>query len=81
MCEEITECPGTTKLVDELAACGLPLAIATSSRCYAVEKKRLRYVSFHLVSCCVPFQGKTLKYLLAHLGIPFDRRHQACRHV
>jgi beta-phosphoglucomutase-like phosphatase (HAD superfamily) len=83
MCEDINECPGATKLVDELAACGLPLAIATSSRYSAVEKKRLRFVSSHLVFCCVSPKGRLVKYLcltlifrstvvIRHAGI-FDR--------
>merc|ERR1711862_895727 len=43
-CEEITACPGAPELVEELGRkTNLPMAIATSSRKFAVEKKRKRH--------------------------------------
>ena len=42
MCEEIDECPGATALVEALSIQKVPMAIATSSRYSAVEKKRKR---------------------------------------
>jgi pseudouridine 5'-phosphatase len=42
MCEAIDECPGATALVQCLAKLHVPMAIATSSRYSAVEKKRKR---------------------------------------
>lgn len=42
MCEEVEACAGATKLVEELAKSGIPMAIATSSRYAGVEKKRKR---------------------------------------
>lgn len=40
MCEEVVGCPGATELVELLAHQGYPMAIATSSRYAAVERKR-----------------------------------------
>jgi beta-phosphoglucomutase-like phosphatase (HAD superfamily) len=42
MCSEIEACKGATELVEELAKAKLPMAIATSSRYVAVEKKQQR---------------------------------------
>jgi hypothetical protein len=42
MCEEIEGCAGASELVVALSKTGLPMAIATSSRYFGVEKKRIR---------------------------------------
>jgi len=43
LCANVDECPGATRLVQTLARHNVPLAIATSSRAVAVEKKRIRH--------------------------------------
>ena len=60
MCEEIEACAGATKLVEEVAKTGLPMAIATSSRYSGVEKKRRRYVpiSFYFLVLSFKIAGK-----------------------
>lgn len=42
-CEQVESCTGASQLVDRLAAAGIPMAIATSSRAASVEKKRKRH--------------------------------------
>jgi pseudouridine 5'-phosphatase len=39
-CDQVQACPGALDLVKRFATAGLPMAIATSSRQFAVEKKR-----------------------------------------
>mmetsp|Transcript_31182 Transcript_31182/g.93498 ORF Transcript_31182/g.93498 Transcript_31182/m.93498 type:complete len:351 (-) Transcript_31182:468-1520(-) len=43
LCVEVKECPGATDLCVRLSELGVPLAIATSSRAAAVEKKRINH--------------------------------------
>ena len=43
-CEEIVACKGAIEVVSQFAQAGLPMAIATSSRKAAVDKKRTRWV-------------------------------------
>lgn len=40
LCDHVQACPGALELVEKISAIGLPMAIATSSRQSAVEKKR-----------------------------------------
>lgn len=42
-CSEVQECKGASELVQSLARTGVLMAIATSSRAAAVEKKRVRH--------------------------------------
>ena len=42
LCSDVKACPGAVKLVQGLADLGIPMAIATSSRHRAVEKKRVK---------------------------------------
>ena len=44
LCADVEACPGALKLVQGLFKLEIPLAIATSSRREAVEKKRIKYV-------------------------------------
>lgn len=39
-CDRVQACPGAAELVEQLAAAGIPMAIATSSRQSSVAKKR-----------------------------------------
>ena len=42
-CEQVESCTGAAQLVERLAAAGIPMAIATSSRAASVEMKRKRH--------------------------------------
>merc|ERR1712071_338006 len=43
LCSNVEACPGALELVTGLSNLGIPLAIATSSRQIAVEKKRIKH--------------------------------------
>jgi HAD superfamily hydrolase (TIGR01509 family) len=55
LCEEVEACPGAAELVTQLARVGLPMALATSSRQSAVDKKRKRHgTMFQHIQAIVP---------------------------
>lgn len=43
LCDQVQACPGANELIEKFAVLGLPMAIATSSRQSAVEKKRMNH--------------------------------------
>jgi beta-phosphoglucomutase-like phosphatase (HAD superfamily) len=45
LCEQVKECPGAFQLIKRFAAVGLPMAIATSSRQTAVERKSRNHLA------------------------------------
>lgn len=51
-CEDIVACQGASQVVSQFAQAGLPMAIATSSRKAAVDKKRKRHENIfqHIIS-------------------------------
>ena len=62
LCEQVEACPGAPQLVDQLAAAGLPLAIATSSRAESVAKKRKRHDGmFAKIATIVPGDDPAVK--------------------